>query len=76
MSYFEVYRRGSSFDFTDWDDIMLQKFPVILSKIKSALLNAAVRHPTHFPAVSTALDAKDEPPTDREMVGENGGDPD
>ncbi|MFP6773215.1 MAG: hypothetical protein VCE74_12915 [Alphaproteobacteria bacterium] len=36
-------------------------FSAILSKIKSALLHAAARRPTHFLAIGTAQAAKDEP---------------
>ncbi len=54
---------------------MLQTITDILSRLKSALLKAAVRHPTHFPAVATALDAIDETPREEETGAEAGDDP-
>ena len=41
---------------------MLEAISRIVSKIKAALLQSAVRHPTHFPAVPTAMTAKDGEP--------------
>ncbi len=38
---------------------MLRKFSGIFSRIASALEDHAIRHPTHFPAVSSAKDIQD-----------------
>ena len=38
---------------------MLRKFSGIFSRIASALEDHAVRHPTHFPAVSSAKDIQE-----------------
>jgi hypothetical protein len=43
----------------------------ILSKIKSALLHAAVRRPTHFPVVGSAQAARDEPVQDEGTAKNN-----
>ncbi len=38
---------------------MFRKFSGIFSRIASALEDHAVRHPTHFPAVSSAKDIQE-----------------
>ncbi len=38
---------------------MLRKFSVVFSRIASALEDHAVRHPTHFPAISSAKDIQE-----------------
>jgi hypothetical protein len=45
---------------------MTGKLSKFFSRITSALQSAAVQHPTHFPAISTAEEA--------EKLGENSGD--
>ena len=42
-----------------WDIVMFRKFSGIFSRIASALLTAAIRHPTHFPAVSSVQDLQE-----------------
>ena len=43
---------------------MLFNISGIRSKLKSAFLNPAMHRPTHFPAISTAMEAKEEPGPD------------
>ncbi|MDP6564775.1 MAG: hypothetical protein QF578_08120 [Alphaproteobacteria bacterium] len=50
---------------------MLRKFFGIFSRITSALEDHAVRHPTHFPAVSSAMDLQEEETADEpQQAGE------